>query len=157
MGARGSELYVKYTPALAHEVVKSVRLGVPVSTACRANGLSTATLARWLERAVRYEEKRDSRDQVYWQFAQEMDKARAQAEAMLVIELRTKKSLIRGEGGESVDFDSESNRWMLLHGFKESWGKNDQTKIELTGKGGGAVKTEIAVGVVVLPPEEPEK
>ncbi len=41
----------KLTPAVSAAICESVRAGVYVETACQANGISTSTYYRWLDKA----------------------------------------------------------------------------------------------------------
>ena len=132
MSEKGISLYV---PREKREtLIKLISAGNYQRTACRAAGISEAQFYKWkregeqarddLENGVALTE---TQEELVW-FVNELDEARAKAEAALVARWYT----------EGVDGDWRAAERFLAKAFPERWA-DPATRLEVTGANGGPV------------------
>jgi hypothetical protein len=112
----------KLTPELQSQICGYVNGGVPIPTACGACGISWNTVQTWLRKG------RDG-EKPYAEFVAALNQAKNRWEAAAAIRVT-----------KAADKDWKAAAWMLERRRHEIWGARE--KLELTGKGGGAIKVE---------------
>lgn len=114
----------KLTTAKQRQIVRLLEAGNYRETVCRACGIGTSTLYRWLERGAVEESG------VYYDFRVAVERAEAVAEAEAVAVLRT--AIVEGEWRTALAY--------LERRHGERWGRR-QTN-EIVGPGGGPLQAE---------------
>lgn len=104
----------KLTAEIQDEIIKAIKAGNYIETACALVGISKETLYYWLRRGA--EAKRNN---IYKQFSDAVKKAMAFAEARDV-------SII-GEAGKT---NWQAAAWRLERKFPDKWGRRDALKVE---------------------------
>jgi transposase-like protein len=116
----------KLTPEVHNLIVEAIRVGNYVETSAQAAGISKQTLYRWLDQA-----EDDNADQIYRDFRDALESARAEAEKM-DLEIITRAA---------HDGSWQAAAWKLERRTPQRWGRVNRT--EVTGADGGALKVEI--------------
>lgn len=127
----------KLTEEISTKIVALVRAGNYRETACAAVGITAKTLRNWLRRSA----QGGKRNASYVQFADDLEKAEATAEA-----LDNQRVSKAAEAG-----DWRAAAWRLARKRPDRWG--DQTRFVHSGPDGGPIETRQS-GVVLLPPED---
>jgi transposase len=114
----------KLTTSKQRQIVRLLEAGNYRETVCRACGIGTSTLYRWLERGAVEESG------IYHDFRVAVERAEAEAEAEAVAILRT--AIVEGDWRATLAY--------LERRHGERWGRR-QTN-EIVGPGGGPLQTE---------------
>ncbi len=126
----------KLTPERGERIEKAVRAGNYLDSAARSAGVHPSTLYRWLQRGD------EETEGIYYDFAQEVRRAEAEAEVHAVAVLRK----------------AMADDWRASLAYLErrhpGW-RRGETR-ELTGPGGGAIRAEHALDLGKLSNEELE-
>lgn len=138
MATRGRPL--KITDHLTKKICEDIVTGMPQSLAARKAGISYQTFLNW-HKAGEAEAKRlevegeepDLDQKIYLDFFDKVEKAKLEA-------IRDWVTVVYNASVVSPDWA----RWMLSKWAPEEFGDQPQ-KIELTGKDGGAIKTDVTV------------
>jgi len=125
----------KLTPERRERILKALRAGNYRDPAARSAGVHPSTLYRWLERADQEAEG------PYRDFAEEVHRAEAEAEVHAVAIIR-----------KAMTDDWRAAMALLERRHPEHW-RRGETR-ELTGPGGGAIRTERALDLTKLSDEE---
>lgn len=132
----------KLTPELQDEICEALRAGNYLETAARRCGLAKSTLHLWLHRG-RLEIDRLSenprarmrkREAPYVEFSEAVKKAEADAETMAIAVI-----MLAGKT------QWQAMAWYLERKHFDRWGRKQA--IEHSGKGGGAIKSEVKAGL----------
>jgi transposase len=116
----------KLTPEVHNLIVEAIRVGNYVETSAQAAGITKQTLYRWLEQA-----EDDNADQIYRDFRDALESARAEAEKM-DLEIITRAA---------HDGSWQAAAWKLERKHPNRWGR--VTRTEISGPEGQALKVEI--------------
>lgn len=114
------------TPERQDKITALIKAGVPNATAAEASGTSETAFYRWMERGDDPEET----DPRYREFREAVIRARAEAEAAMVANIR-----LHARNG-----DWKADAWLLERSRPERWGRVNRH--ELTGAGGGVIRVE---------------
>lgn len=116
----------KLTTERQAEIVKMVKAGVPNATAAQVAGVTESTFYLWMEKG----QDPENHDPIYTEFSEAVLRARAEAEAAMVANIR-----LHARNG-----DWKADAWLLERSRPERWGRVNRH--ELTGAGGGAIRVE---------------
>lgn len=128
----------KLTPKLQDDIVKVIRSGNYIETACAFVGINKTTFYDWLKRGAREKDRveRNPRAKVrkserkYVEFSNAIEKALAHAEIRDVAII-----------GKAAEKEWQAAAWRLERKFPDRWGRKDKYSLEHTGKDGGAIET----------------
>ncbi|WP_373896370.1 hypothetical protein [Virgibacillus sp. CBA3643] len=128
----------KLTPEIEQEIIKVVRSGNYVETACAYVGINKTTFYDWLKRGAREKDRlaknhkaRMKKDEKkYVEFSNAIEKALAYAEIRDVAII-----------GQAAEDNWTAAAWRLERKFPDKWGRKDKQSIEHSGKDGGAIET----------------
>ena len=128
----------KLTPKLQDDIVKVIRSGNYIETACAFVGINKTTFYDWLKRGAREKDRveRNPRAKVrkserkYVEFSNAIEKALAHAEIRDVAII-----------GKAAEKEWQAAAWLLERKFPDGWGRKDKYSLEHTGKDGGAIET----------------
>lgn len=109
----------KLTPERHQRFIQVIRAGNFIETACEYVGIHPDTYYGWMERA----KQGGPRNQIYVEFAKDVQNARASVEIEVVARIR-----LEGNKG-----NLKANIFFLERSFPERWGRR---RLELTGKDG---------------------
>lgn len=126
----------KLTPELQAEIVKIIKTGNYIETACAFVGINKSTFYDWLKRGAREKQRLEKNprakikksEAVYVEFSNAIEKALAQAEIRDVAII-----------GKAAESNWQAAAWRLERKYPERWGRKD--RIEHTGKDGGPIET----------------
>jgi hypothetical protein len=116
----------KLTPEVQDRIVAALRAGNYQETAAVYGGIDERTFYRWMEQGAL-----DDADDIYRQFRQAVEKAKADAEVRDV-------ALI---DKAAHDGSWQAAAWKLERKFPNKWGRVNRT--EISGPDGAAVKVDI--------------
>lgn len=128
---------LKLTAERSEKIIGYLRAGAYIETAAAAAGISKQTLYNWLRRAA----AEDEEDPSFAKFAAAVEEAQALAEVRDI-------ALI----GKAAETQWQAAAWRLERKSPERWSRKD--RVELSGKGGGAIEHTATVRVIALPPLE---
>jgi len=128
---------LKLTAERSEKIIGYLRAGAYIETAAAAAGISKQTLYNWLRRAA----AEDEEDPSFAKFAAAVEEAQALAEVRDI-------ALI----GKAAESQWQAAAWRLERKSPERWSRKD--RVELSGKGGGAIEHTATVRVIALPPLE---
>jgi transposase len=117
----------KLTPEVQDKIVAALRAGNYQETAAMYAGVEARTFYRWMERG----ESDDADDEIYRQFRQAVEKAKADAEVRDI-------ALI---DKAAHDGSWQAAAWKLERKFPNRWGRVNRT--EISGPDGAPVKVEM--------------
>src|SRR5690554_1753534 len=128
----------KLTPKLQDEILKVIRSGNYIETACAYVGINKSTFYDWLKRGAREKDRlaKNPRAKVrksekpYVDFSNAVEKALAHAEIRDVAII-----------GKAAEENWQAAAWRLERKFTERWGRKEKYALEHTGKDGGPIET----------------
>lgn len=128
----------KLTPELQENVLKVIRSGNYIETACAYVGINKSTFYDWLKRGAREKDRvaknpraRVRKDeQPFVDFSNAVEKALAHAEIRDVAII-----------GKAAEENWQAAAWRLERKFPDRWGRKDKYALEHSGKDGGPIET----------------
>lgn len=128
----------KLTPEIQEEILRVIKSGNYIETACAYVGINKTTFYDWLRKGAREKERvaqnpkaRVKKDlQKYVDFSNAVDKALAQAEIRDVAII-----------GKAAEENWQAAAWRLERKFPDRWGRKEKYSLEHTGKEGGPIET----------------
>lgn len=102
----------KLTPEVQDRIILSLRAGNYLETACKANGITKATLYNWLDRASRHKEP------LFLAFLDAVEKAQSEAEQRDV-------ALI----AQAAQTQWQAAAWRLERKFPDRWGRREHMTV----------------------------
>ena len=128
----------KLTPKLQDEIIKVIRSGNYIETACAYVGINKSTFYDWLKRGAREKDrvaknpkaKVRKDEQPFVDFSNEVEKALAHAEIRDVAII-----------GKAAEENWQAAAWRLERKFPDRWGRKDKYALEHSGKDGGPIET----------------
>lgn len=128
----------KLTPELQEDVLKVIRSGNYIETACAYVGINKSTFYDWLKRGAREKDRlaknpraRVRKDeQPFVDFSNAVEKALAHAEIRDVAII-----------GKAAEENWQAAAWRLERKFPDRWGRKDKYALEHSGKDGGPIET----------------
>lgn len=101
-------------PKLGNKIIKFLRMGYPYTTVCRAVGINSDTLKRWMALGL------SNASPEYTKFFRRICKAEAKAEMKDLEKLKAHQK-----------YDWRSSAWLLERRWPEHWARRDAIKAEL--------------------------
>jgi len=128
----------KLTPKIQEEILRVIKSGNYIETACAYVGINKSTFYEWLKRGAREKDrvaknpraKVRKSEQPYVDFSNAVEKALAQAEIRDVAII-----------GKAAEENWQAAAWRLERKFPERWGRKEKYSLEHTGKDGGPIET----------------
>lgn len=128
----------KLTPEIQEEILRVIKSGNYIETACAYVGINKTTFYDWLKKGAREKERvaqnpraRVRKDlQKYVDFSNAVDKALAQAEIRDVAII-----------GKAAEENWQAAAWRLERKFPDRWGRKEKYSLEHSGKDGGPIET----------------
>jgi len=128
----------KLTPKIQDEIIKVIRSGNYIETACAYVGINKTTFYDWLRKGAREKDRVESNPRArvkkdlkkYVDFSNEVEKALAHAEIRDVAII-----------GKAAEKEWQAAAWRLERKFPDRWGRKDKYALEHTGKEGGPIET----------------
>lgn len=128
----------KLTPELQEDVLKVIRSGNYIETACAYVGINKSTFYDWIKRGAREKDRvaknpkaRVRKDeQPFVDFSNAVERALAHAEIRDVAII-----------GKAAEENWQAAAWRLERKFSDRWGRKDKYALEHSGKDGGAIET----------------
>ena len=128
----------KLTPKIQEEILRVIKSGNYIETACAYVGINKSTFYEWLKRGAREKDrvaknpraKVRKSEQPYVDFSNAVEKALAQAEIRDVAII-----------GKAAEENWQAAAWRLERKFPERWGRKEKYALEHTGKDGGPIET----------------
>ena len=128
----------KLTPELQENVLKVIRSGNYIETACAYVGINKSTFYDWLKRGAREKDRvaknpraRVRKDeQPFVDFSNAVEKALAHAEIRDVAII-----------GKAAEENWQAAAWRLERKFPDRWGRKEKYALEHSGKDGGPIET----------------
>ena len=128
----------KLTPEIQEEILRVIKSGNYIETACAYVGINKSTFYEWLKRGAREKDRvaKNPRAKVrksekpYVDFHNAVEKALAQAEIRDVAII-----------GKAAEENWQAAAWRLERKFPERWGRKDRFALEHMGKDGGPIET----------------
>ena len=128
----------KLTPELQDEIIKVIRSGNYIETACAYVGINKSTFYDWLKRGAREKDRiaKNPRAKVrksekpFVDFSNAIEKALAHAEIRDVAII-----------GKAAEENWQAAAWRLERKFPDRWGRKDKYSLEHSGKDGGPIET----------------
>lgn len=128
----------KLTPKIQEEILRVIKSGNYIETACAYVGINKSTFYEWLKRGAREKDRvaKNPRAKVrksekpYVDFSNAVEKALAQAEIRDVAII-----------GKAAEENWQAAAWRLERKFPERWGRKEKYALEHTGKDGGPIET----------------
>lgn len=128
----------KLTPELQDEIIKVIRSGNYIETACAYVGINKSTFYDWLKRGAREKDRlaKNPRAKVrksekpFVDFSNAIEKALAHAEIRDVAII-----------GKAAEENWQAAAWRLERKFPDRWGRKDKYALEHSGKDGGPIET----------------
>lgn len=129
---------VKLTKKLQEEILKVIRSGNYIETACAYVGINKSTFYDWLKKGARELDRVEANPRAsvtkdmrkYVDFSQEIDSALAYAEIRDVAII-----------GKAAEENWQASAWRLERKFPDRWGRKDKYALEHSGREGGAIET----------------
>jgi hypothetical protein len=118
---------------MAEAIVDLLKRGNYISTAARAVGINPVTIGAWVRKGHELSEvdrELDETEQMFVDFAVEVEKARAFAEVSHVETIR-----------QASKDNWTASAWWLERSNPNNWGRVQRT--EITGAGGGAIEIDV--------------
>lgn len=128
----------KLTPEVQETVCRLVREGNYLSTAARAAGICDATRILWMNKA-KEEVGCGITSSIYIDFFVAVQEAEAVAQRQLLCQVAQAAQEPKLWGAAA---------WILERRWASMFGRNDKTKLEVTGADGDSIKHEVKVNVV---------
>ena len=119
--------------AMADAIVDLLKRGNYISTAAKAVGINPVTIGSWVRKGnelAELDRELDATEQLFVDFAVEVEKARAFAEVTHVENIR-----------QASKDNWTASAWWLERTNPNSWGR--VTRTEITGAGGGAIVIDV--------------
>jgi hypothetical protein len=128
----------KLTDDIRKDIIKVIRSGNYIETACAYVGINKTTFYDWLKKGAREKQRVEDNPrakvrkdlQKYVDFSEEVDKALAHAEIRDVAII-----------GKAAEKEWQAAAWRLERKFPDRWGRKDKHALEHTGKEGGPIET----------------
>ena len=123
-------------PEKIKRLLNYLRVGMYVTQACDMVGVSRASYFSWINRAKKIEKSDDEvapDDEIYMEFLDSTKKARAEAEAYHLKNVR--------DAGET---SWQASAWWLERSHPDRWGRRE--RVEVVGKDEGPVVIKIEFG-----------
>lgn len=135
----------KLTPEIQEEIVKVVKSGNYIETACAFVGINKSTLYDWMKRGAREIERLDNNAKAkpkksevpYVEFSNAIKSAMAQSEIRDVAII-----------GKAAATNWQAAAWRLERKHPSRWGRKDNLKAELEHSGEIATKGETKIDIV---------
>lgn len=102
---------VKLTEEIAQKLVRAIRAGNYIETACAYAGINPSTFYRWLEKG-----EKSSRED-FRNFARQVREAMAEAEIVSVAKIKQTE-------------DWRAQAWLLERRFADRWGKRETVELQ---------------------------
>jgi transposase-like protein len=119
-------------------IVDALTAGNYIETAAKIAGVAPASIYSWLDKGrtasdlIQAGHDIDENDRIYMEFAEAVEKARAQAEA--------RNLLLIQQAAQSGTWQAAA--WYLERSFPKRWGRKD--KLEMTGKDEGPLEVTVS-------------
>lgn len=134
----------KLTPEIQEEILRIIKSGNYIETACAYVGINKTTFYDWLKKGAREKDRvaqnpraKVKKDlQIYVDFSNAVEKALAQAEIRDVAII-----------GKAAEENWQAAAWRLERKFPERWGRKEKYSLEHTGKDGGPIETSHTVQI----------
>lgn len=126
------------------KIVSAIRDGNTRATAAALAGISTRTLYDWMQRGKPDDETGEYPDDDYGKLHASVLVADAECERDLVASIRTASLVRRDSEGNAIPGDWKAALEFLQRKNPGEWGRVDRSKVELTGKDGGAVAVDVS-------------
>lgn len=128
----------KLTPKIQEEILRVIKSGNYIETACAYVGINKSTFYEWLKRGAREKDRVEKNprakvrksEKPYVDFSNAVEKALAQAEIRDVAII-----------GKAAEENWQAAAWRLERKFPERWGRKEKYALEHTGKDGGPIET----------------
>ena len=141
----------KLTPELQEDILKIIRSGNYIETACAFVGINKSTFYDWLKRGAREKDRLEKNprarirksEKIYVEFSNAVEKALAHAEIRDVAII-----------GKAAEENWKAAAWRLERKFPERWGRKEKYSLEHSGIAGGPIEARHELDLSKLPDKE---